>query len=163
MRVTKISRHPRREWRIDLLINMTIDVKLLHPDAKVPFRANRRDAGSDLYSIEPVWLEPGARAVVKTGISLSIPEGYYGRVAPRSGLAASKGIDVLAGVIDSTFRGEIGVVLINHGDEAFVAPSGSRIAQLIIEKIETPEWRTVEDLEASARGADGFGSTGWKS
>lgn len=139
---------------------MTIDIKLLHPNAVPPSRAKPTDAGADLYSIEPVWLEPGTHTVVKTGISLAIPEGYYGRVAPRSGLAAHKAIDVLAGVIDSSFRGEVGVVLINHGDQPFVAPPGSRIAQLIIEKIETPEWRIVDDLGSSLRGTDGWGSSG---
>ena len=90
-----------------------MNIKKLHIHAKVPTRANPNDAGADLYSIESVVIPPLSRGVVKTGIALEIPVSYYGRVAPRSGLAAKHGIDVLAGVIDSSYRGEIGVVLLN--------------------------------------------------
>ena len=106
---------------------------------------------------------PGQRVVLKTGISIAIPKGYYGRVAPRSGLAAKHGIDVLAGVIDSGFRGEVGVVLINLSDgpeEPFVVTHGMRIAQLIIERCEEAEWVTVNELAQTVRGSSGYGSSG---
>ena len=95
-----------------------------------------------------------------TGISISIPRGYYGRVAPRSGLALRDGIDVLAGVIDAGYRGEVGVILINFGDKSFAFRKGDRIAQLIIEKCHEVEWQEVDELNGTARGDDGFGSSG---
>ena len=97
---------------------------------------------------------------MKTGISVAIPEGCYGRIAPRSGLAVKRFIDVGAGVIDADYRGEIGVVLFNHSDEDFVVKPGDRIAQLILEKIETPTVKEAEELPDTKRGTDGFGSTG---
>lgn len=139
---------------------MIIDIKLLHPDAKVPARSKPDDAGADLHALHSVTLEPGMRAVVKTGIAVAVPRGYYGRVAPRSGLAVKHGLDTLAGVVDCGYTGDVSVVLVNHGDSLVILSAGDRIAQLIIEKIETPEWRVAEDLGASARGADGWGSSG---
>lgn len=139
---------------------MTIDVKLLHPNAKLPSRSKPDDAGADLHALDAVAIEPGARAVIKTGIAISVPRGFYARVAPRSGLAVKQGIDTLAGVVDTGYQGDVSVVLINHGDQTFIAKAGDRIAQLIVEKIETPDWRVVDDLEASARGDKGFGSSG---
>ena len=95
-----------------------------------------------------------------TGLAVAIPAGFYGRVAPRSGLAVKKGLDVLAGVIDSDYRGEICVVLYNTGDETIHLPAGSKICQLIIEQIITPEGAWAMDLDETVRGAGGFGSTG---
>ena len=92
---------------------MEIKYSKLHPDGKEPFRANDSDAGYDLFSTEYATLEPFQRKLISTGINIEIPEGFYGRVAPRSGLACKKGIDVMAGVIDSGYRGEIKVLLIN--------------------------------------------------
>merc|ERR1719440_795914 len=89
-----------------------------------------------------------------------IPEGLYGRVAPRSGLAVKKGLDVGAGVVDADYRGNVGVVLFNYTDEDFTAEPGMRIAQLVLTRIETPEVQEVQDLDATQRGAGGFGSTG---
>lgn len=131
----------------------------LHPDAKLPRRGSERAAGLDLHSVEAVSIAPGARAPVRTGLSVAIPEGYYGRVAPRSGLAVKHGVDVLAGVIDGDYRGEIICVLINFGEEPLNIESGKRVAQLIIEAISmpTPEW--AEELDETARGTAGFGST----
>jgi dUTP pyrophosphatase len=130
--------------------------------SKTPFqRANPTDAGADLASSEDKTILPLSRATVRTGVSMEIPEGYYGRVAPRSGLAHNHGIDVLAGVIDSSYRGEIRVVLYNTDkEEPFQVRFGDRIAQLIIEKHYNFEFVEVEDLSRTERGASGFGSTG---
>jgi len=139
---------------------MKISVLKLHPDATLPTQGAPFDAGYDLTSVEHKKIPPMGRAVVPTGISMEIPEGFYGRVAPRSGLAVKKGIDVLAGVIDSGYRNEIGVVLINLGGSLVTLPAGTRIAQIIIEKCHEVEWNDVEELGASNRGQGGFGSTG---
>ena len=130
------------------------------PEAKEPSQANFSDAGYDLFSTEELNLKPFERSVVKTGIKLALPEGYYGRVAPRSGLAIKKGIDVLAGVIDSGYRGEIGVVLINLSSSDQTLNKGDKIAQLIIEKCYAVSFSEVSSLSDSARGEGGFGSSG---
>lgn len=129
---------------------------------KDPFtRANPSDAGIDIRAAEETVVQPLGRATVSTGLRLQIPEGYYGRIAPRSGLAANFGIDVLAGVVDSSYRGEIKVVLHNTDkEEAFRVSMGDRIAQLIIERHYNPEFVEVEDLSATDRGSGGFGSSG---
>lgn len=135
-------------------------VKTLRPGAKIPRRESSGAAGYDLSSVDDVSILPGARVVVKTGIAIALPWGTYGRVAPRSGLAVRHGIDVLAGVIDEDYRGEIAVVLLNTGDETCRISPGDRIAQLVIEKIETPQVVAVKDLDETFRGVGGFGSTG---
>jgi dUTP pyrophosphatase len=134
--------------------------KRLHPEARLPSRGSERAAGLDLCAVERVTLAPGGRAAVRTGLAVAIPEGFYGRVAPRSGLAVRHGIDVLAGVIDSDYRGEILCALVNHGAEAFEIEPGARVAQLVVEAVATPEPAWADDLEETARGAGGFGSTG---
>lgn len=134
--------------------------KKLDPDAVLPTRGSPSAAGLDLYSIAAVSLNRGARCLVRTGLAVAIPEGFYGRVAPRSGLAAQKGIDVLAGVIDADYRGEIGCLLINAGEETIHLPAQTKICQLIIEKIITPDAVWVESLSDTSRGGGGFGSTG---
>jgi dUTP pyrophosphatase len=131
----------------------------LDPKAVLPARGSALAAGLDLCSIEDAELQPKQRAMVRTGLAVAIPPGFYGRVAPRSGLAAKQGLDVLAGVIDSDYRGEIRCVLYNTGDEVITLPAGSKICQLIIEQIITPEAAWVNDLDSTARGAGGFGST----
>lgn len=138
-------------------------VAKLRPDAHLPRQQQRGDAGYDLAAVEDVTLQPrGGPVRVSTGISLQIPVDCYARVAPRSGLAARYGIDVLAGVVDASYRGEIQVVLINHGDAEFVVKAGDRIAQLIFERIYTPQLVEVtpEQLSQTDRGAGGFGSSG---
>ncbi|MBV9959171.1 MAG: dUTP diphosphatase [Acidobacteria bacterium] len=132
----------------------------LHPSARLPTRGSRHAAGLDLYALERVLIPAHGRAVVRTGLSVAIPHGFYGRVAPRSGLAVEHGLDVLAGVIDSDYRGELLCALVNHGDEALEITSGMRMAQLLIEAIATPEPVWSEDLSATERGAGGIGSTG---
>ncbi len=132
----------------------------LRQSARLPTRGSQFAAGLDLYSSENVTIPPHKRTVVKTGLSVAIPHGYYGRVAPRSGLAVNNGLDVLAGVIDSDYRGELMCALINHGDEPIEVTDGMRMAQLVIEAIATPEPVWSEDLTATGRGAGGMGSTG---
>ena len=139
----------------------TLKVKLLSEKSKLPTRANSTDAGLDLYSIEKLAVIPNTRRLIKTGICIEIPEGYYGRIAPRSGLSIKNGIDVLAGVIDSSYRGELGVVLYNTDkSNPVLIHEGDRIAQLIIEKHYNLPVEEVSELSVTERGNGGFGSTG---
>ncbi|HSE16143.1 MAG TPA: dUTP diphosphatase [Pyrinomonadaceae bacterium] len=134
--------------------------KQLDPRAVLPERGSALAAGLDVCGIEDVEIRPKHRVMARTGLAVAIPPGFYGRVAPRSGLAAKNGLDVLAGVIDSDYRGEIVCVLYNTSDETINLPAGSKICQLIIEQIITPEAAWATDLDETARGAGGFGSTG---
>jgi dUTP pyrophosphatase len=138
---------------------MNIKIKKMFPEAKLPERAHDSDAGYDLFSTEDNYLRPLERKVIKTGIGVRIPKGYYGRVAPRSGLAVKQGLDVLAGVIDSGYTGEVGVVLINLSREVAHIIEGSKVAQLIIEKCHPIEWEETDDLSPTERGEDGYGSS----
>lgn len=136
-------------------------VKLHSSNAKLPARQSTAAAGYDLTSAQTVVVPARGKANISTDISIAIPSGTYGRVAPRSGLTIKNGIDVGAGVIDFDFRGVCGVVLFNHSDVDFQVNVGDRIAQLILEKIETnAEVVQVESLEQTSRGSGGFGSTG---
>jgi len=142
---------------------MNIKINKIIPQATIPTRANGTDAGYDLYAAVSGRISGKNRDIVNTGIRIAIPEGYYGRIAPRSGLAVKHGIDVLAGVVDSGYRGEVGVVLQNLGLMDFEFNEGDRVAQLIIEKCHDVTWEEVEkekDLFSSDRGEGGFGSTG---
>ena len=135
-------------------------VKKLTPSATLPLRASAGAAGYDLSASVDTLVPATGKALVKTDLAMAIPEGHYGRIAPRSGLASKHSIDTGAGVIDVDYRGEVKVLLFNHAQTEFHVKCGDRIAQLIFEKISTPEVREVEDLDASERGAKGFGSTG---
>jgi len=136
-------------------------IKLLATNAKAPFRANDCAAGYDLFSLYNYTLYPHQRLLVQTGIAMEIPDGYYGRIAPRSGWALKYGIDTLAGVIDSDYRGEVGVILYNTDKEIpFNIKMGDRIAQIVFEKYYTFQIQETENLEDSKRGTGGFGSTG---
>lgn len=137
----------------------TLYFKKLDSRATLPVRGSRAAAGLDLYSIETVSLEPGQRAIARTGLAVAIPEGFYGRLAPRSGLATKKGLDVLAGVIDADYRGEIGCLLHNTGQEKIELAENTKICQLIIEKIISPEAAWADELGDTERGQGGFGST----
>ena len=140
-----------------------VAVKRLHPDAVVPDRAYAGDAGFDLTARERVELEPGARAVVGTGIAVAIPPGHAGLVLPRSGLAAQHGLGKVnaPGLIDEGYRGEVKVILLNTDrSERFVVEPGMRIAQLVVVELPRVELLEVEDLPASERGAGGLGSSG---
>ncbi|NWT84028.1 DUT protein, partial [Lanius ludovicianus] len=132
----------------------------LSENAFAPSRGSARAAGYDLYSAYDCVIPPMEKAVVKTDIQIALPSGCYGRVAPRSGLAAKHFIDVGAGVIDEDYRGNVGVVLFNFGKETFEVKKGDRIAQLICERIYYPELEEVEALDGTERGEGGFGSTG---
>ena len=134
--------------------------KRLDDRATLPTRGSSSSAGLDLYSIEDITIGPQKRIVARTGLAVAVPVGFYGRVAPRSGLAVKNGLDVLAGVIDSDYRGEVCCALLNTGDEAINLPQGSRLCQLIIEQIITPAPEWANELDETARGAGGFGSTG---
>lgn len=143
---------------------MVIKIKKLSENAIIPTRGSEFSAGYDLYSNESYSLAPGERKLFKTNISIKIPNGYYGRIAPRSGLAYKNGIDVLAGVIDEDYIGNIGVILLNtsSGNQAFYhgIKENDRIAQIIFEKYHEAEFEEVENLEESSRADKGFGSTG---
>lgn len=145
---------------------MSISVKvkrLPHGEGlPLPAYATPGAAGMDVVSAEDVTLAPGARHAVATGLALAIPQGYEIQVRPRSGLALKHGITVpnTPGTIDSDYRGELKVILINHGPEPFVIARGDRIAQLVLAPVVQAVWDEVEELDATARGAGGFGSTG---
>ncbi len=142
---------------------MTLRVRRLDPRALLPTRAYDGDAGLDLYALEPARLEPGARAALRTGVAVEIPEGQAGLVLPRSGLAARHGIALVnaPGLIDSGYRGELRVLLLNTDrTSAFTVDAGDRIAQLVLVKVEAPEVVEVDELAGSERGAGGFGSSG---
>lgn len=143
--------------------SLQLGYKLLSPLAKVPTKGSKDAAGFDLYSISDVTIAPGIRVIVPTGLAVVIPKGYYGRVAPRSGLSR-QGIDVCAGVIDSDYRGEVGVMLANnlhHANPPVKLDAGTRVAQLILEKY-ADEVDVVQlvSLPETQRGTGGFGSTG---
>jgi dUTP diphosphatase len=133
-------------------------------DLALPARATPGSAGFDLRAAvtDPLRLEAGARAVVPTGLTVQIPAGWEGQVRPRSGLARRYGVTVLnsPGTIDSDYRGEIEVLLINLGSQPFVVERGERIAQLVFAPVVVAIWQEVDDLESSDRGSGGFGSTG---
>jgi dUTP pyrophosphatase len=138
-------------------------VQRLDPAARLPALAHEGDAGYDLHALEPAELGPGARASVRTGIAIEIPEGHAGLVLPRSGTAARHGIALVnaPGLIDSGYRGEVKVLLLNTDrTEPFTIAAGDRIAQLVLVAVQTPEVEEVAALTASARGEGGFGSSG---
>jgi dUTP pyrophosphatase len=144
---------------------LQIPFRRLVPSAVMPERAHAGDAGYDLRSVEEVDLAPGSRALVRTGISVAIPEGYAGLVLPRSGLAVRHGISLIntPGLIDSGYRGEIQVPLINHDrQETFLIEEGTRIAQLVLVRVASAFFAEVEFLESATdcRGEGGFGSSG---
>ena len=137
-------------------------IKKVRADAVVPTRAYAGDAGMDLSSCERIELAPGQRALVPTGLAVAIPEGYAGYVQPRSGLAAKHGISIVntPGLVDSGYRGELLVNLVNHDPaETFVVEPGMRIAQLVILPVPPVELLEVDELPASERGVRGFGSS----
>jgi len=140
---------------------LTFNVKKLSENATVPTKGTLFAAGYDLYAAEDAVICCGSRKLVKTNISMEITPGYYGRIAPRSGLAYKNGIDVLAGVIDSDYRGDIGVILYNTDKNIeFNVKKGDRIAQIIFEACYSASFQEVNELDSSVRQSGGFGSTG---
>lgn len=136
-----------------------VKITKLNKSAIVPTRGSMKAAGYDLYSNDGHTLKPGERKLFKTGLSMAIPVGMYGRIAPRSGLALKNGIDVLAGVIDEDYRGEIGVVLINLGQEDKNILVGDKIAQIIFEFYNEVDFSEESALNETSRGSGGYGST----
>ena len=149
---------------------MTVSIRLRRlPHAErlpLPIYETAGSAGMDLRAAvaedAPVTLGPGARALIPTGFCIGLPEGYEAQVRPRSGLALKHGVTCLnsPGTIDSDYRGEVGVILINHGAEPFVIRRGERIAQMIVSPVVQSSWLEIETLDETTRGAGGFGSTG---
>ena len=138
-----------------------LKVKILSDDATCPTRGSIDSAGYDLYSAHDITIDAGDKGIVKTDIAVAIPQGCYGRIAPRSSLAVNNHIDVGAGVIDRDYRGNICVVLFNHSKtKELVITKGQRIAQLILERIAMADIQLVSDLDDTTRNQGGFGSTG---
>ena len=138
-----------------------IKIKKIHPNAIIPKYANEGDAGMDLSSVDNIVIQPGEIALVPTGLKLELPSSYELQIRPRSGLALNKGITIpnSPGTIDSGYRGELKVILINHGKENFHINPGDKIAQAVLNKIETAEIEEVNELNNTSRGEGGFGST----
>lgn len=139
---------------------MTQILRLYEHDLPLPSRGSQLSAGLDLRAAENLILKPTERRVVKTGFAIQLEKGQVGMIWPRSGLAVKYGIDVLAGVIDADYRGEVGVVLINHGDDPFEIKRGDRIAQLVVQSCCLNPVHGVNYLSNSERGEQGFGHTG---
>ena len=138
----------------------SVQVKLLSDKGTVPKKANRFDAGFDLYSSEDKSIPQGTRSLVGTDVAMAIPKGHVGLIWPRSGLAVKLGIDVFAGVIDAGYRGEVKVCLYNSGSDTVEIEEGDRIAQLLIQKVDNFFIRKVQELDDTDRGSGGFGSSG---
>ena len=139
---------------------MNVGYKFLTETAKAPHKANSNDAGFDLYADEDAWVFAKQRTVIKTGISLEMPDNLAGLIWPRSGLSVKQGIDVLAGVVDAGYRGEIMVCLYNTSDDDVEIKRGDRIAQMIFQEVPVISLQLREELGSSQRGSNGFGSTG---
>ena len=139
---------------------MVIKIKKLSENVILPKFANPGDAGMDFYANETINLQPNERKLVSTGISMAIPKGYVGLIWDKSGLASKHGLKTMAGVIDSGYRGEIKILILNLSNESYVIESGKKIAQMLIQPIEQKEIIEVNDLDETYRGDGGFGSTG---
>lgn len=143
---------------------LEVRVKRLNPKAELPRYQTPDAAGMDLHACidEVVTILPGSRAMVGTGLAFAIPKGWEGQVRPRSGLAKKHGVTVIntPGTIDADFRGEVGVVLVNHGEETFVVQNGERIAQIVFAEVAQAALVDVPELDDTSRGEGGYGSTG---
>ena len=141
-----------------------LKLKKIDENAVIPKYAHEGDAGMDLYSTKQYLLKPGEIVLVSTGLKFEVPEGYELQIRPKSGLALKYGITMpnSPGTIDAGYRGELGVIIINHGKEDFKINPGDKIAQAILNKIEKAEIKIVEELSETSRGDGGFGSTGFR-
>lgn len=139
---------------------MILKIKRVHPDAVLPSYAHPGDAGIDLYALEAVALAPGQIKRIRSGVAMEIPEGYVGLCWDKSGLSQNHGIKVMAGVIDSGFRGELVMAVANLGRETYTFEKGHKVMQMLVQKVENPEIMEVSELSGSHRGEKGFGSTG---
>jgi len=137
-----------------------VGIKKINNDAKIPTYAHEGDAGMDIYSVESVVVEAGAHAKIHTGVAVEIPNGFVGLVWDKSGISMNYGLKTLGGVIDAGYRGEVMVGVANLSKENYVVEKGHKIAQVLIQKIESPEIVEVKELNTSERGKKGFGSTG---
>ncbi len=150
--------------RSDILNCMQVSFQKLHQDAIVPSYQSEEAAGVDLHACidVPMTIEPGKAIIVPTGLAIALPKGYEGQVRSRSGMAAKFSVAVLnsPGTIDSDYRGEVGVILINHGHEAYAVSHGDRVAQLVVAKHDQVQFIEVNELNTTARGDGGFGGTG---
>lgn len=142
------------------LASIEVPIALQDSASKIPAQARKWDAGYDLTANESGYIRPGDRRLIGTGIHLAIPDGYVGYIKPRSGLAFRHGLDTLGGVIDSGFRGEVKVILLNTGDNEFRFAHGDRIAQLVVQPVASVDFAQMMVLPDSERGAGGFGSSG---
>ncbi len=138
----------------------TMRVKLLSENATVPTRGSMSSAGWDLYAANDIVVTARGKAIIPTDLAVAISVGYYGRIAPRSGMSWKNHTDIGAGVIDADYRGPVGVVMFNHADEDLQITKGDRVAQLVVEQISTDDLVVVDDLDDTERGEGGFGSTG---
>jgi len=139
---------------------MILKIKKLYEEAKVPHYAHHDDAGFDLFSVQDITVKKGERIAVPTGIAMEIPEGYVGLIWDKSGLAIKHGIKTIGGVIDSMYRGEVLIGVINFGEADYTFEKGHKVAQMIIQKKEAVEFEEAQELSDTARGDGGFGSTG---
>jgi len=147
-------------------VQINVSIKRIRPESalSLPCYMTSHSAGMDLYAdlAADTLLQPGSRLLVPTGIAIALPDGYEAQIRPRSGLALKHGISLVnsPGTIDSDYRGEIGVILINHGDVPFILKSGERIAQMVVARFSRVVWDEVTELECTRRGSGGFGHTG---
>lgn len=143
---------------------IAVELKCLHPDAVVPEYKTKQAAGMDLCACleQTLYLEPGQRVLVATGIALALPQGFEAQIRPRSGLALKHGISLVnsPGTIDADYRGEIKIILINHGDVCVEIQSGDRVAQMVVAPVTRVDWNQVSELSVTARNESGFGHTG---
>ena len=145
-------------------MNLEVKIKRIHDDALLPMQANLGDAGMDLYSIETALIPSGEAKLIRTGLQIELPKGTEAQIRPRSGLALKYSVTVLnsPGTIDEGYRGEIGVIIINHGKETFIVEKSMRIAQMVIQTVPVVQLTEVNELSQSERGSSGFGSSGTK-
>lgn len=145
-------------------MNLEVKIKRIHADAKLPLQATPGDAGMDLYSIETSMIPSGEARLIGTGLQIELPKGMEAQIRPRSGLALKHSVTVLnsPGTIDEGYRGEIGVILMNHGKEIFIVEKSMRIAQMVIQFVPSIQVIEVNELSQTVRGSSGFGSSGTK-
>jgi dUTP pyrophosphatase len=140
---------------------MNVEIKLLNDNAKIPAKSSQDDAGYDLYSCDDFFIKPMERCLVKTGVSMSMPSGYYGHISDRSGMALKKGAHCIGKIVDPSYRGEIGIIILNTDMyETIKIQKGDRVAQMIFKKYENVNFIESESLQETERSDNGYGSSG---
>jgi dUTP pyrophosphatase len=140
---------------------MNVEIKLLNDNAKIPAKSSEDDAGYDLYSCNDFFIKPMERCLVKTGVSMSMPSGYYGHISDRSGMALKKGAHCIGKIVDPSYRGEIGIIILNTDMyETIKIQKGDRVAQMIFKKYENVNFIESESLQETERADNGYGSSG---